>query len=241
MILSNDLTPILKRNNQIFHPVVPFNPSADRLISLDLTAGNKDLSENIFLDTEKFTAFIHDHIVSKGAKYAIGGYNELRTMYSRSEVFNAGHPYEEPRRLHLGIDIWGEAGTIVFCPLGGMVHSCAMNNANGDYGATIILLHQLEGISFYTLYGHLCERDLVISPGMYINHGQEMAHFGEAWENGNWPSHLHFQIILDMELKEGDYPGVCRFSEREKYLNNCPDPDFILQLNQFVHHTDFAR
>ena len=58
-----------------------------------------------------------------------------------------------------------------------------------------------------------------------------------AWghhENGHWPPHLHFQIILDMQLKEGDYPGVCKYSEREKYLANCPDPDLILQLNQYI-------
>jgi murein DD-endopeptidase MepM/ murein hydrolase activator NlpD len=168
------------------------------------------------------------------ARYAIGGYGELRTMYSRSHVFDAGHPGEETRRLHLGMDIWGMAGTTVFCPVGGMVHSFAMNNADGDYGATLILLHQLEGVSFYTLYGHISEADLSLSPGDYVNHGQELAHFGEQKENGNWPPHLHFQVIMDMELREGDYPGVCRYSERDKYLSNCPDPDLILQLNRFI-------
>jgi len=122
----------------------------------------------------------------------------------------------------------------VFCPLGGMVHSFAMNNADGDYGATLILLHQLEGISFYTLYGHISEADLCVSQGDYINHGQEMAHFGTAAENGNWPPHLHFQVIMDMELREGDYPGVCGYTEREKFLSNCPDPDLILQLFRFI-------
>jgi len=36
------------------------------------------------------------------------------------------------------------------------------------------------------------------------------------------------QLIFDMEGKEGDYPGVCRFSEREVYLHNCPDPGLLL-------------
>ena len=53
-------------------------------------------------------------------------------------------------------------------------------------------------------------------------------------ENGNWPPHLHFQIIEDMELKEGDYPGVCTSANREKYLANCPNPDLILTLMQYA-------
>jgi len=61
-----------------------------------------------------------------------------------------------------------------------------------------------------------------------------IAHFGEPNENGHWPPHLHFQIILDMELKQGDYPGVCKYSERQKYLANCPDPDFILQMRKWI-------
>ena len=230
----NSLIQVLKKNKEVYHPVVSFDPEADRIVSLDLTSANKELSEEIINRTDLFSAFIQNHLSAHRARYAVGGYGELRTMYSRSKVFDSGHSDEEPRRLHLGVDIWGDAGTTVFCPLGGMVHSVAMNQADGDYGATIILLHQLEGISFYSLYGHLSESDLSISPGAYINHGQVLAHFGEPRENGNWPPHLHFQVIMDMELKEGDYPGVCRFSEREKYMDNCPDPDLIINMNQFI-------
>ena len=132
------------------------------------------------------------------------------------------------------MDIWGKAGTPVFAPLGGMVHSFAFNDRKGDYGATIILLHQLDGIPFYSLYGHLSFRDLSISEGNYVNRGQEFAHFGDVHENGHWPPHLHLQLIFDIQMKQGDYPGVCKYSEREKYLANCPDPDFLANLNQFV-------
>jgi hypothetical protein len=38
-----------------------------------------------------------------------------------------------------------------------------------------------------------------------------------------------------MGIKEGDYPGVCKYSEREKYLENCPDPDLILQMNRYIN------
>jgi murein DD-endopeptidase MepM/ murein hydrolase activator NlpD len=234
MTATAQLIQVLKKNAIVYHPIVPFDPFSDRLISLDLTAANSSLTEEILNNTVLFSQYMDNYLAENQGMYAIGGYAELRTMYSRSHVFDAGHMGEEPRRLHLGTDIWGKAGTTVFCPVGGMVHSCAMNNADGDYGATLILLHQLDGISFYTLYGHLSEADLSLSPGAYVNHGQELAHFGTPAENGNWPPHLHFQVIMDMELKEGDYPGVCLYSERDKYLANCPDPDLILQLNRFI-------
>jgi hypothetical protein len=69
---------------------------------------------------------------------------------------------------------------------------------------------------------------------MEIKKGALLAHFGEPHENGHWPPHLHFQLIRNIGLAKGDYPGVCRFSEREKYLSNCPDPDSVANLYRFV-------
>jgi murein DD-endopeptidase MepM/ murein hydrolase activator NlpD len=169
------------------------------------------------------------------SKFGIGGYAEHRTVYSRSGVFDADNPEGEPRRLHLGVDIWGVAGEPVYAPLGGMVHSFAFNDHYGDYGATIILLHQLDGFPFYTLYGHLALKDIEkLKEGQYIIRGQQMAHFGSPHENGHWPPHLHFQLILDLGVYWGDYPGVCRYSEKDFFLDNCPDPDLILQMNKLI-------
>ena len=38
--------------------------------------------------------------------------------------------------------------------------------------------------------------------------------------------------MLDMEGCIGDYPGVARYSEKDKYLENIPDPDLILEFNK---------
>lgn len=226
------LVSILEKNRHSFHPVVLFNAATDRLVQMDFTDANKALTKEVIEDVTKFDAYVQEKLLAANALYGIGGYAEHRTVYSRSKVFDAADG-GEPRRLHLGTDIWGKAGTPVFAPLGGMVHSFKFNDAYGDYGATIILLHQLEGMAFYTLYGHVSLKDLALVEGQYINRGQEFAHFGEPHENGHWPPHLHFQIISDIELKEGDYPGVCRLSDQEFYLKNCPDADLILQMNQY--------
>lgn len=209
-------------------PIVPFDSNKNRLLQLDFTAANINLTEAVFNDINLFSQFVEQQLNNASCLYGIGGYNELRTVYGRSNLFDSS---DEPRRLHLGIDIWGKAGTPVMAPIGGMVHSVAFNDNDGDYGATIILAHQVQGISFYGLYGHLSLADIQeIEDGNYINSGKVFAHFGKPEENGNWPPHLHFQLIKDIGVFEGDYPGVCKWSERDYYLQNCPDPDLLLEM-----------
>lgn len=223
----------LHSHTQDFAYVVPFEPLRDRLFALDLTAQNKALTENIIMDAEAMTAYITDECKRTGTRYAIGGYNEHRTIYGRSEHFGTGA--DEPRRLHLGTDIWGGSGTPVFAPLAGEVHSFSNNAAFGDYGGTIILHHRFGEAEFHTLYGHLSVASLEgLHEGKAIAQGAQLATFGEPSENGGWSPHLHFQVIVDMEGMKGDYPGVCRLSERERYLQNCPNPDRILGLSRFV-------
>ncbi len=226
------LSQILAKHSNLFVNVVPFDTTTNKLLLMDFTANNTTLTNKILADTTLFSQYVNEQMQQANALYGIGGYNEHRTIYARSEVFDGT---KEPRRIHLGIDVWGKAGTPVFAPIGGMIHSFAFNNQFGDYGATIILQHQLEGVQFHTLYGHLSLASIEhLQEGKYVSQGELLAHFGEPNENGHWPPHLHFQIIEDMELKEGDYPGVCALSEREKYLKNCPDANLILQMMQYV-------
>ncbi len=226
---------LLKGHQQDFHRVVPFLPGTDKLSALDLTVQNAALTNDILSDTGLFTTWVNQQLQQTGARYGIGGYGEHRTVYRVSKVFDAASPGEEPRRLHLGTDIWGKPGTAVMAPLSGIVHSFAFNNQPGDYGATIILSHAFEGLHFYTLYGHLSLNSIKnIQGGERVEKGEIIAAFGIPAENGQWPPHLHFQLILDIGDWSGDYPGVCRFSEKEKWLANSPDPDPVLQMNQYI-------
>jgi len=111
------------------------------------------------------------------------------------------------------------------------VHSFQFNDHFGDYGATIILEHQLDGLAIHSLYGHLSLASLSgLKEGQFIANGERFAEFGIPEENGHWPPHLHFQLIFDMQGLKGDYPGVCCYSQRAAYLANCPDPNDILAL-----------
>ena len=157
------LQEILKKNSNHFHSLVQFNPAKEKIIQLDFTEKNSTLRNINVDDTETFSKYINNLLQNAKAKFGFGGYNELRTLYSRSEIFNSSlseNSSDEPRRLHLGIDVWGNAGTEIFTPLDGVVHSFAFNDNFGDYGATIILKHELENESFHTLYGHLSLADI---------------------------------------------------------------------------------
>lgn len=230
MSTAVEIATALKNYTSGFYPVVPYNKEEDKLLLMDFTERNTDLSIKILEDTALFSKYVSDQIKKAGARYGIGGYDEHRTIYKRSEVFNAEGD-TEARRLHLGTDIWGPAAVPVYAPLEGTVHSFAFNEAFGDYGATLILQHELEGIIFHTLYGHLSLSSIEDKrEGQSVEKGQWIAAFGEPAENGHWPAHLHFQLIGDMQGWKGDYPGVCAYSERKNYLANCPDPDLLLRM-----------
>ena len=242
--MKRELENVLQRNQSNFRCVVDFNPQSDKLFHFDFTAANKELTAEMIADTDIFSAYINNKLSAVNAKYGIGGYNEDRILYKRSNHFEimgsevsplGGDVEGAARSIHLGIDIWAAAGTKVYVPIGGTVHSFANNDNYSDYGATIILQHQLETIVFYTLYGHLSLADLVnMQEGKYISRGELLGHFGEPKENGDWPPHLHFQVIDDLRLNKGDYPGVCSIGEREKYLKNCPNPDLILNMMKYA-------
>jgi peptidoglycan LD-endopeptidase LytH len=230
---ATDLEQILKAHAGQFHPVVPF-AKGNRLLLLDFTGSNTELTDEISADTNRFIQYINKKLAAADALYGIGGYGEHRTVYRHSEIFD-GKEGEEPRRLHLGTDIWGKLHTKVMAPLDGIVHSMAFNNAYGDYGATIILTHNLDGVTFYTLYGHLSLNSLKnLQEGFTVQKGDVFCEFGAPSENGQWPPHLHFQVIKNLQGMKGDYPGVCALSDKETLMANCPDPDLILGMMEYA-------
>jgi murein DD-endopeptidase MepM/ murein hydrolase activator NlpD len=167
--------------------------------------------------------------VKPGEPIRAGGYGEDRAIYTQSLFAPEG---EEPRTIHLGVDIFAPAGAEIYTPLSGRVHSSRINDNPGDYGPTIILEHTpVPGLTFHTLYGHL-DRDSLkgLKPGTAFMAGEKIAELGTKRENGGWTPHLHFQILLAIGSAKGDYPGVCKRSEREHWLSICPDPAPLLGL-----------
>jgi murein DD-endopeptidase MepM/ murein hydrolase activator NlpD len=171
---------------------------------------------------------LDDRDVLPGEPIRAGGYGEDRSLYTQPLFAPEG---EEPRTVHLGLDIFAPAGTDVLTPLHGQIHSFQVNEKPGDYGPTIILEHTAGAGKFHTIYGHLSRDSLKgLKRGDAFMAGERIASLGTRRENGGWPPHLHFQVILDIGEARGDYPGVCRSSERDHWLSICPDPAPLLGL-----------
>ena len=139
---------------------------------------------------------------------------------------------DERRTVHLGIDLFVEPGAVVRAPLAGVVHTLANNAAPQDYGPLVILRHQSDdGTPFFTLYGHLSEETLAgLVVGQAVAKGQAIATIGAPPTNGDWPPHLHFQLILDLFEQDQDFPGVAFPSRRRLYEALSPDPNLLLRI-----------
>lgn len=193
---------------------------------LDLSENNERLKEIDLDDDSDFEAFIQSEIMRVQGDYGIGGYLENRVIYRRSAHFESD---ESSRNIHLGVDVWMPSGTPVYAPLDGVVHSFGINDNYADYGGTLILQHIGSDGIFWTLYGHISHDSLEgLAEGDEFKKGEIVARLGSWDENGNWPSHLHFQVILDLLENSGDFPGVCRKEETEFFKNICPDPMMYL-------------
>jgi peptidoglycan LD-endopeptidase LytH len=221
----SELTELLRRHPAFSDIVQNGKPYR----KLDFTAENTDLLTRDLSETRDFSDYVFKELLSENTYNGIGGYGEDRVIYRHRKHFTTDSA--KPRSIHLGVDIWTEAGTPLYAPLDAVVHSFAFNDHYGDYGPTIILAHELGGIAFFSLYGHLSLSSLEgLHEGETIKAGERFASIGPYPENGDWPSHVHFQLIRDMGGYNGDFPGVCNTSDQDYYLNLCPDPQLILRV-----------
>ena len=219
--------------NQTNIKVIDENIDYKNYISIDLSATNTDQLNLDVTDTAIFEQFVEDHLAENNAEVAFGGYLEKRNLYRRSENFKNENTDE--RNIHIGLDLWIKAGTSVLSALDGKIHSFQNNTLHGDYGPTIILEHQIEDCTFYTLYGHLSLESLNgKQEGQLEKKGEKIAELGKPPINGDYAPHLHFQIIRDLQNKKGDYPGVCSLKDLEFYKENCPDPNLLLKIEHIL-------
>lgn len=211
----------------MYASITPYDLVSSQYISLDFSKENKKLDSVNFEDIENFNAYVFDKLAAANVKMGIGGWLENRVVYDQRTHFQG----TEQRSHHLGADIWMKAYSPIFCPENCTIHSYQNNDQNGDYGPTIILKSMADQV-FY-LFGHLSIESLKgLQNRKVIKKGEHFAEIGNYPENGNWPPHLHFQVMNSMEGRSGDFPGVCSSSELEHYKSICLNPYPFLGLNE---------
>jgi 4-aminobutyrate aminotransferase-like enzyme/Ser/Thr protein kinase RdoA (MazF antagonist) len=224
----------LKSNSDDFAPIIDSDRLQQSPLVLDLSVGSLMLGGDFDgKDTEAVARKVFEQIEVAGAGVGVGRYNEARLIYTGDQFKVPSDELPESRTIHLGLDLYMPAGTQVYAPIDGVVHSFKNNRDPLDYGPTIILEHQTDdGDSFYTLYGHLSTESLSgLTADMPVSKGQLIAQIGDTDVNGGWPPHLHFQLITDMLAESGNFPGAARPGMRDVWLNISPDPNIILKIS----------
>ncbi|HMA25800.1 MAG TPA: aminotransferase class III-fold pyridoxal phosphate-dependent enzyme, partial [Gemmatimonadaceae bacterium] len=199
----------------------------DLSVASPLTSG--DLRENAEPElTRRIFALMREAKV----RVAIGRYDEPRLLYVAPAFALGDRPTDENRTIHIGLDLFADAGTPVFAPLAGTVHAFADNAAPQDYGPVIVLRHTTDdGTEFFTLYGHLSRESLRgLEVGRRVEAGEQIATLGAPGVNGGWTPHLHLQVITDLLGLGTDFPGVARPTQRGVWRSLCPDPNLVARV-----------
>jgi murein DD-endopeptidase MepM/ murein hydrolase activator NlpD len=157
--------------------------------------------------------------------YGIGRYDEDRRGMYDAALFRGP---EGARTVHMGIDIGAPLGTAVHAFFAGEIFLVGNNEAEGDYGYTVITRHVLGAAELYALHGHLSARSVEgKAPGRKLEAGEILGWLGDRHENGGWNPHLHFQLSLERP-ETCDMPGVVTPAQRDRARALYPDPRLVL-------------
>ena len=198
-------------------PIMGDAYKVDDYVSIDLSIYSSDYYDSSENNPGSLKAYIANVKKRSNAKLLYGGYLEQRAIYT-SKHFTGG-----VRDIHLGVDVWADGGTPLFAPIDMILHSMAFNDAELDYGYTIVFY--ISELGCYLLLGHLSKSSLHDKEvGMIVKAKTQIATLGYYTENGGWEPHVHIQLIKDMGDYKGDYPGVCAKPNLDFYGDNCPSP-----------------
>ena len=221
----------MKRNAKQFGSPIGHPLNRSNCVVIDVSVGSLDVTSPQHLaNHQAFGALVAEKLQDAGVSIGIGRYNEPRLIYVGDQYKTHGN---ETRTVHLAIDVFVEGDTPVLSVYDGVVHSFQDNAQPYDNGPTIVIEHKTteDGPCFYVLYSHLTRDSLDgLSVGKTIQKGEEIGRVGVYPDNGGWPPHLHFQLIVDMLDETGDFFGVAPQSKRDVWLSICPDPNLILRI-----------
>jgi 4-aminobutyrate aminotransferase-like enzyme/Ser/Thr protein kinase RdoA (MazF antagonist)/murein DD-endopeptidase MepM/ murein hydrolase activator NlpD len=214
-------------------PVLDADPSTTACLVFDLGVGSPLLgAEPDAARTGPLTERLFGEMARASAPVGVGRYDEARGLYVSLLFGSSGRATDERRTVHLGIDLFVEPGATVRAALPGVVHLVANNAAPQDYGPLVVLRHETpDGTPFYSLYGHLSEDTLPgLAVGQRLEAGEAIGRVGSPPTNGDWPPHLHLQLILDLLDCGADFPGVALPSRRAVWTSLSPDPNLLLRI-----------
>lgn len=186
--------------NILNHPIYPLFDDyikGDPLV-FDFSSDNPETLTYDPTDFNGFNKKIFDKLNDSPHSWGIGKYLEER----KSLLRHYPNIINEKRYYHLGLDIIVPYNTPMYSPLEGIVYRIGKETAIGNYGGYLMLKHDINGVVFYSFYGHL-KTPHVVKIGDTITSGQLIAHIGEESDSGGWFCHTHLQIITQDAVNDG--------------------------------------
>ena len=217
-----NLKSVLKKND--IYPLFGELLKGDPYV-FDFSSKNpKTLNYNLN-NFQEFNEDIFNELKNSGKKWGIGKYLEERENILRGSI----NIINEKRIYHLGLDIIVPYNSVVFCPLYGYVYKLGKETQKGNYGGYLVLKHQVNNQTFYSLYGHL-KTPHKVKLGQKLVAGQELGKIGKESDSGGWFCHLHLQIITQKAMNEG-YSEWGYISKKllPKVGEYFPNPDFLFK------------
>lgn len=183
---------------------------AEYKISLVTSIGNKEqLSEQLMSVPIKDPV---TQIIEKGIRaesLVMETYTVMQTLgifvWPAADLYEVTSPFGE-RSLgnHKGIDISGKnaSGSLVVAGASGVVTEAGWNA--GGYGNYVKINH---GNGIETLYAHMLDNSLAVSPGDVVQKGQVVGQVGNT--GYSFGAHLHFEVRINgVKVDPAPYLGL---------------------------------
>jgi 4-aminobutyrate aminotransferase-like enzyme/Ser/Thr protein kinase RdoA (MazF antagonist) len=176
-------------------------------------------------------------IAEQGAiELGIGPWGEDRPVYS-SDAFQSVFAPGQRRSLHLGLDLFAPAGTDIRTPLDATVVDLYETDIPLDYGHAVMLRHAVDGVVFFSLWGHLSEATVRARRiGEALKAGDVIGQMGGTTENGNWQPHVHIQLTTYQPDRAADVIGAGEPGYRAVWEELFPNPMHFAGLPPETFH-----
>jgi 4-aminobutyrate aminotransferase-like enzyme len=230
---AHDNVPQIRRwldfNNHRFGPVVDAPLDCDHVAILDASLEPEKLGHPSRDGGENLTLWWRAMQARVAPRIGIGRYAEDRGIYDHPEEVRD----DKARKIHHAIDIFLAPGTNVLCPFPGTVEDFGNDAERHGFDGIVILRHETDdGVPFWTFYGHLAPSGLaILQRGQRVAPGAVIGRLAAETENGDWPPHLHFQLMTHlMGWKAIEVNGLSRSDQWELWREICPNPNIVLGI-----------
>ncbi|MBF89931.1 MAG: hypothetical protein CMG75_09845 [Candidatus Marinimicrobia bacterium] len=215
---NNQLVTWLDKNHKTFSNIFHKNYNVNDFELIDLSISNPDLPNKK-----------GDKKNNKILKPSISAFNEVRITSCMNQFDLLDDKDDKSETIHLGFDIFLPDNKEIFMPLDGVVEKIKNNTLNPELGASVIIRHKTKNLTFFTLYGNLCTKDILkIDIGQKLIKGNRISELNKKNNHKGDTPYLHFQVLT--HLIDDQVTSMVKPLDRKIWLSISPDPSSLINI-----------